>query len=774
MNFFLEAYAWEAIRDGRFSFAYGPHPLIALVLLALVPVAVWWLYRRTTRPLTPRWKALLIGLRSVALVLILLMLMRPVATTWQVNPQETYLAVLVDNSESMQITDLPNGQSRIDAVNNALFGAQAAGGSQGGIVESLAERYQVRTFGFGRDLQRISSADELDATDNVSRLNPALQGVTDQLGGLPLNAVVVISDGADNTQMDPLSVARAMGMEQIPVFTVGVGQHTIPRDVSVVDVSAVSTILDNSVFDVQVSISQHGFAGQPVTLRIMDGENEVASRTVQLGPDGSLRRFELELSPERRQPILYELQVDELDGELITRNNRYQFLVDNSERPPLNVLYIEGHPRNEFKFIRRAVDNDGSLRLASYLRTGPGRFYRQGILSPLELNDGFPTRVEDLYQYEAIVLGDIGRDFFTDAQLQLLQDFVAERGGGLLVSGMIDDAFAETELADILPVTMVRSTNLPAFLQGGVRRGPHPTGELFRPRATTAGEFSSLLRLASEDGENRRLWAALPELQGIHITGRPKPGATVLLEHPVLQYQNQPVPLMTSQRYGSGRALSIGTASTWRWQMMTHSTDESHQRLWRQFLRWLAQGALERISVNFDAPFYNQGDTVEVTATVLDERYQADNNALLWLQRVSPTGDVVDVAMDWDISEDGVYRSQFAVEDEGVYQVTVDVASAAGTGIETERRAAFVVTPSLREFNDAGLDQGLLSRIADNSGGRYYPLSDINQLVDDIEHTPSAYSREVQHDLWDRPFWLLLLIVLLCADWALRRRKGLS
>src|SRR5690554_877664 len=236
MNFFLEAYAWEAIRDGRFSFAYGPHPLIALVLLALVPVAVWWLYRRTTRPLTPRWKALLIGLRSVALVLILLMLMRPVATTWQVNPQETYLAVLVDNSESMQITDLPNGQSRIDAVNNALFGAQAAGGSQGGIVESLAERYQVRTFGFGRDLQRISSADELDATDNVSRLNPALQGVTDQLGGLPLNAVVVISDGADNTQMDPLSVARAMGMEQIPVFTVGVGQHTIPRDVSVVDV----------------------------------------------------------------------------------------------------------------------------------------------------------------------------------------------------------------------------------------------------------------------------------------------------------------------------------------------------------------------------------------------------------------------------------------------------------------------------------------------------------------------------------------------------------
>ena len=770
MNFILEQYAWEAIRDGRFSFAYGPHPLIALLLLALMPVIVWWLYRRTTRPVPRNWKALLIGLRSAVLIILLLMLMRPVVTTWQVNPQETYLAILVDNSESMQIEDLPNGQGRMDAVNLALYGRDGAGG----LVDTLGERYQVRTFGFGRDLQRASGPDDLNAADNVSDINAALQGVTEQLGGLPLSAVVVISDGADNTQMDPLITARAMGMQQLPVFTVGVGQQTIPRDVSIVDVSAASTILDSSVFDVQVSVTQQGFAGQPVALRIMDGEREVASRTVQLGPDGSLRRFELELSPDRRQPILYELQVDELDGELITRNNRYQFLVDNSERPPLNVLYIEGHPRNEFKFIRRAVEKDDSLRLASYLQTGPGRVYRQGILSPLELNDGFPTRVEDLYQYEAVVLGDIGRDFFSDDQLSLLQDFVAERGGGLLVSGMIDDTFAETALADILPVTLVRNNTLPAFLQGGIRRGDHPTGELFRPRTTAAGEFSPLLRLASEDNENRRLWAELPDLQGVHITGRPKPGATVLLEHPVLQYQSQAVPVMTTQRYGSGRSMTIGTASTWRWQMLTHSSDESHAHIWRQLLRWTAQDALERISVDFDSAFYNEGDTVEVRATVLDERYQADNNALLWLQRVSPTGDVVDMAMDWDISEDGVYRGRFSVEDEGVYQVTVDVASAAGTGIETERHAAFVVTPSLREFNDAGLDAGLLGRIAENSGGRYYPLSQIDQLVNDTEYTPSAYSREVQHDLWDRAFWLLALIALMCADWALRRRKGLS
>ena len=506
----------------------------------------------------------------------------------------------------------------------------------------------------------------------------------------------------------------------------------------------------------------------------MDGDTEVLSRSVLLGADGSSQRIDLELSPERREPILYELRVEPLDQELILQNNRYQFLVDNSERPPLNILYVEGHPRNEFKFIRRAVEGDESLRLASYLQTGPGRFYRQGINSPLELNNGFPTDAEELYTYEAVILGDIERDFLSDEQLSLLQDFVSERGGGLLLSGMLDDAFIDTVLSDLLPVTAERSTTLPAFLQGGITRGSHATGELFRPRLTPSGEFSPLLRLDSDDSENRVQWATLPELQGVYVTGRPKPGATVLLEHPSIQYQGQAAPVIATQRYGSGRTMAITTASTWRWQMLMSSEDDSHQRLWRQMLRWLSQDALERVTVDYDKPFYNVGDQVTVSARVRNEAFEPDNNASLWLQRTAPDGSVSDVAMEWDISEDGVYRSQFTVEQEGVYNTLIDVSSATGSGIENEKNTAFVVTPSLREFNNAGRDAGLLGRIAESSGGQYYDLSQINQLVSDIERTPGAYSREVQEDLWDKPWLLALLILLMCADWVARRYRGLS
>lgn len=767
MSFFWDAYVIEAIREGRFDFAYGPHPLLALLLFALIPVLVWWLYRRTTRPLSSRWKTLLITLRSAVLAILLLMLMRPVITTFEVNPQQTWLAVLVDDSASMQIADAAGGTTRQQAVASALYG-------DNGILASLSERYQVRTFAFGQSLRRINDQNEFSADANASSLEQALQQAADQLGGLPLSAVLMISDGADNANGDPLVSARDFAAREIPVFTLGVGQERIPRDVAITQVSAANTILDNSVFDVQVDVTQSGYSGRQVTLRVMDGDTEVTSRQLTLGADDSSQRVALEINPQRREPVLYELRVDELDGEIVSQNNRYQFLVDNSERPPLNILYVEGHPRNEFKFIRRATESDSSLRLASYLRTGPGRFYRQGINSPLELNNGFPTRREDLYQYEAVIMGDIGRDFFTDDQLLMLQDFVAERGGGLLVAGMLDDAFVDSVLADIMPVTLVRSDTLPGFLQGGIRRGPHATGELFTPRLTPSGEFSPLLRLDSDDALNRRQWSELPALQGIYVTGRPKPGATVLMEHPSLQFQNQALPLVATQRYGSGRSMSINTASTWRWQMLMPSADESHERLWRQMLRWLAQDSLERVTVNFDKPFYNVGDAVTVSVKVLNERYEADNNASLWLQRTDPLGNATDVAMEWDINQDGTYTSRFNVEEEGVYRVLVDVASAAGTGLETEKPAAFVVTPSLREFNNAGRDAGLLARIAESGGGRYYDIAEANQLLTEIDRVPGAYSREVQEDLWDKPWLLALLVLLMSADWMARRYRGLS
>ena len=757
-----------ALEEGTFSFAYGISPWLFGVFVLLIVAGVWLTYFKTTRPLTPGWKTFFVTTRSSVLVLILFCLLRPVITTMQAAPQETYLGVLIDDSQSMSIADLPGDQSRQAAIGEAFF--------EDGIIDELSEFFQIRTFRFDGQTQRINGMEGLSEEGTASSVDQALQYVDDQLNGLRLGGLVLVTDGADNGDSDPINAAQDFGNRRIPIFTVGVGQEDIPQDIGIVDVTAAKTVLEGSVFNVQVDVNHQGFEGQEVGLSIRDGEEIVATEVVTLGAEGVARRFDLELTPERPELIVYDLQIELQSGEIIEQNNSYSFLVDNTEKPPLDVLYIEGHPRNEYKFIRRAVQGDDSIRLATYLQTGPEKYYRQGIESPTELAEGFPASKEDLYAYEAIVLGDIEESFFNDDQLQMIDEFVAERGGGFLMSGMVDEEFIDTPIADILPVTIVEENFLPGHLRGGIRRGDHPTAELFYPRLTNNGEFSPLLRLSGEDSLNENFWRQLPELQGVYVTGRIKPGATVLLEHPVLQYQNQLLPIVAQQRYGSGRSVSVTTASTWRWQMMMHSEDQSHETIWRQLLRWLAVSAPERITIEFDREFYNVGDEVNVTALVLNDQYEPDNDATLWMQTTDPLDQVIDVPMEWNIEEDGVYRANFTVEEEGVFSLLVDVASAAGDAAvdASEKRTAFVVTPSLREYTNAEMDAVLLGRIADASGGSYFNLSDVNGLPESVEFTPNAYSLEVQIDLWDQPWLLALLILLLCIDWISRRMKGLS
>ncbi len=766
---YTEPTIFNALEEGTFSFALGISPwLFGLAVLAIF-IGVWLTYLKTTRPISPPWKAFFVVTRGSVLVLLLFCLLRPVITTIQTSPQETYLGILIDDSQSMSIADLPGGQSRRDGVKEVLF--------DGGLVEDLSDSFQIRTFRFDKDTQRIAGAGDLLQAGTASSIDQALNYVNDQLSGLRLGGLLLVSDGADNSgAADPVVTAQDFGARQVPIFTIGVGKESIPEDIGIVDVSSVETVLEGSVFTVQAGIIHQGFEGQEVEISVRDGEEVVASEIVTLGVSEVTRRYELEITPERPELIVYDLQVELQPGEIIEENNSYSFLVDNSEKSALDVLYVEGHPRNEYKFIRRALEGDESIRLATYLQTGPEKYYRQGIESSTELSSGFPSTKEELYRYEAIILGDIEENFFNADELQMIEDFVAERGGGFLMSGMVDEEFIGTPIADILPLTLIEESFLPGHLRGGTRRGDHPTGELFYPRLTNNGEFSPILRLSGEDSENGNLWRQLPELQGVFVTGRIKPGATVLMEHPVLQYQNQLLPIIAQQRYGSGRSMSVNTASTWRWQMMLPSDDQSHETLWRQVLRWLAVSSPERINIDFDREYYNVGDEVNVTVVALNDQYEPDNDATLWMQTETPGEQITDTPMEWDIEEEGVYRANFTVEEEGVFNLLVDVASAAADAEleSSEKRAAFVVTPSLREFNNAGMDAGLLGRISQESGGSYFELSDVDGLADRVEFTPNAYSREVEIDLWDKPWLLALLISLLCIDWATRRLKGLS
>ncbi|MEX1032378.1 MAG: hypothetical protein WDZ30_03380 [Cellvibrionaceae bacterium] len=758
----IQKHYLQAIIDGNLSFGVSIG-VVGMIVggLVLVGVAIAS-YRKTTRPVSSGWKATLITLRSATLLLLGFCVLEPGVLVSEVVPQETYVAVLVDDSQSMSIRDRANIPSRHEQSAELLYGRE-------NIIGRLGETFQVRTYRFSDIAQRLAGPEALTQEGGRSALGVAINQVMSELSSFPLAGMVVVSDGADNSEADPV---QGLVDASVPIYAVGVGAEEIEKDLNILDVSAAKSLLEDSIYRVQVSLSQRGYQGQRATLSITSEGQMVAEQSIRLADDGNARRYTLELSPKQKEILVYNISVEEIPGETITQNNHHTFFVDNREKRPLDILYVEGQPRNEYKFIRRAIKDDRSLRLATYLQTGPRKFLRQGIKSPQELSDGFPREADELFEYEAVIFGNIDKTLLNDEQLTLLQDFVAKRGGGFMLVGGLNESFIDSPLADLLPVEMVYESRLPSYLQGGPRHGHHPTGAEYAARLTKDGEYSPILRLDSQDNKNREKWRGLPDLQGVYVTGRAKPGASVLIEHPTLNYQNNALPILAAQRYGGGRSMVLATASSWRWQMMMPHEDESHQRLWRQMLRWLASESRQRVTLTLDRDNYNVGDTVQISAQLLDQEFEADNNGLLWLQVNDPDGEVEELPMNWELEKEGTYTQSLIVDKEGVYDLSVNVPSQADDDLQAQ--APLIVTPARREFLQAGMDSGLMRRLAATTGGRFYTVGDVGQLVDDIAFSPNAYSKQELHSIWDEPLFLYLLIALVCLEWFARRYKGLS
>jgi uncharacterized membrane protein len=555
---------------------------------------------------------------------------------------------------------------------------------------------------------------------------------------------------------------------------VGLGQNEVAKDREITQISAARSVMEGSIFDVNATVRSRGYEDREFEIIIETGDRIVASKKVKPGKNGMARRYTLELTTADEDAQVYVVRIPVEEDEVIAQNNRHAFLV-NRERKRAEILFIEGHPRNEYKFIRRAVKGDKSLRLVTYLKTGPHKFLRQGIESPQELANGYPEKKEDLYKYDAVIFGDVPKNFFTVDQLAMTREFVSERGGGFLMLGgstALEEGFIDSPIADVLPITLLREAQPAPQLQGGARMDQHPGGEKFSLRLTPEGEQAAMLRLGLQGEMNRQLWQKMPQLQGINPTGRAKPGATVLAVHPTLSHANEPLPVIAYQRYGRGRTMVIATAATWRWQMLLPHEDMSYERFWRQVLRGLAAAAPSRVELSLDKNSYGTGEQVKVRVSVADRAYAPIDDATVWLKVTDPAGTIRDVQLEWAIEEEGVYVGAFDVRQEGIHKV--EVAATSPSGDAGEASTQFLAAEPAAEFINAGMDAALLDKMAQVSGGKFYTEKNADRLVDDLKRLKKFATVEIQRDIWDMPLVLVLLFGLFGLEWWIRRRKGMA
>lgn len=779
-----------AFERGRVELA-GSWPLFAGVVLA-VAVALFVLARRSAKPGAGRGRALLLaGLRAAALALVGFALFRPQLVVSTVAPQENVVGVLFDDTASMRIADAGEGPDgaplrRADRM-IAAFPEESAAGALGPVLE---ERFVLRRFRFGADGAerlpaegRVGAALRLDGAR--TDLAAALRGAAEELGSLPVAGLVLLTDGADTTAgageaggrlEEVLLDLRERG---IRVYPVALGRSEVERDLEIGAPDLPSRILLGSDLEVRIPLSQQGYDGRTVRLEALDEGRLLASLPVRLPRGGGQRLVTLPVPAETAGIRRLRFRVAPESDEERTRNNERTALVEVEERA-LDLLYFEGQPRWEMKFLRRAVRDDRGLRVACLLRTAGGKFYRVDVADAAELAGGFPETREELFRYSGVVLGSVEASFFRADQLNMLRDLVSRRGGGLLTLGgrsaYAEGGYRDTPLAEILPFRLPPGE--PAGSGSGAPGAGAPAVSFrqLRVSPTRAGSSHPVVRLESDPEEEGGRYRTLPLLSTVNRVAAMKPGAVTLLEG-APEVGGDPEPVLAFQRFGRGQVASLTVQDFWLWQMHADMPveDQTHEILWRRLLRFLAADAPRRVEASAAPANALPGERVEITARVLDESYLAVNRATVEAAVETGSGAVEVVPLRWTGQRHGEYSAAFVPTSPGLHRITVSAGSETpGTAPEPPPATAFFEVGNVEdEFFGTGTDRALLSRIASETGGRLFEIDEARALAADLSFSETGATVVERRDLWNMPALFFALVGFLTAEWSLRRAWGL-
>jgi uncharacterized membrane protein len=405
------------------------------------------------------------------------------------------------------------------------------------------------------------------------------------------------------------------------------------------------------------------------------------------------------------------------------------------------------------------MEDERSVQLTTILRTTQNKSYRQGLKDPKEMEEGFPVRAEELFAFDALVLGTVELAWFTPSQQELIRNFVDRRGGGVLFLGgrssFSEGGWVRSPLSELIPVALPDR-------KGTFHRAPAAV------ELTAAGRDDLLTRIEEAPDRNAERWKKLPTLADYQELGPPRPGAVVLAE--LLPTSKGRLPLLATQNFGRGRTAVLATGGTWRWQMSQPLEDLSHERFWQQMLRWLVADAPSRVTAAMPRQVLSDEKQVRLRAEVRDASYQAVADAKVEARILGPEGLSAQVEMVPDPTTPGAYTLDWEAPKPGSYLTEV-IAKRGETDLGRDT-FTFLREDGVAENFGTQQNRELLTRLSAETGGSYYPISGAARLATDINYSEAGLSVREAKDLWSMPIVFLLIIGLRSAEWLLRRRWG--
>ena len=788
----------------------------ALFLLGLVLVA--WRYAKIRTDGVARWLAP--GCKILGLLLLLICLLDPLWSGQRASPGANLFVVLADDSQSLTIKDPGASETRGEQLKSLLTADKASWQVR------LEQDFDLRRYLFNSRLQSVPDFSALNFQGSQTSLVGVLNGLKDRFRDRPLAGVLLFTDGiatdAKELNFDP------QGLPPIYPVALGMPSLTraIP-DLAVSHLTITETAFEDAPVTIQADVTQTALSKAKVTATVIDETGTVVKQVTQaFSGDGGPLPFRFQIRPTKPGVSFYEVRVrteadanrggtggtsttdpasqdvllplvDPASVESTLSNNRRLVAVDRGNSK-YRILYLCGRPNWEYKFLRRAIDSDEQVQLTGVIRiakkepkfdwrskagevsnplfrgfegkTEETERYDQPVLvrlntkTPDELAEGFPKTLEQLYEFHAVIIDDLEAQFFSPDQLALLERFVSERGGGLLMLGGAESfrqgGYERTPVGRMLPISL-----------GQTPAAPTPNG--YRLLLTREGWLQPWARLRSTETEEQQRLLELPDFLTLNQAGTVKPGATVISE--VVEPTGQKLPALVVQSFGRGRSAALLIGDLWRWQLGRTDAQREKDDLgkaWRQTIRWLIADVPDRVELSPVLKSDLGQPLMRLQARVRTKEFQPQDNAAVNVSVRLPDGTTVTQPGEPSLEEAGLYESTFAARQPGRYRAEVEVIDQEGQSL-AKAETGWAVDPSADEFARVTPDVEFLTKIARETSGEVVPLEELESFVTSLPSRKAPLTEGYTIPLWHQPWMLGLIVACLCMEWGIRRWKGL-
>lgn len=760
-----------------------------LLLIPLVFFYVYSIYQKE-KGVGPFARNILILLRVAVILSLFVLIFEPVLERTESKIQKSIVLLLVDDSLSMSLKDNYASEDetlrenllkyfnvsaseltetkRMDLVNKILQRDK-------NWYKQLDEQADLKVFRFSDALSPNISIGNVNAQGRKTALGDSIMEALKDFRGKTVASMVLITDGGSNSgEVAPEEAVKLLRERNIPLYILGVGDPEEPKDLWIASVDASKIIYEREIFTADIAVNHSGMENRRVQVYLKLQDSLLESKEVVLGDSNQPQS--VQISHQFRDEGVYNLtiEVQEQSEERILVNNRYAHRLEVLNKR-IKILYLEGYPRWEYRYLKNALIRDKMMEVYCFLFSADSMFPQEISKDLKEGLKGFPTE-EELATYDVILFGDVDPNDsrLSQEQKKSIVNFVEYLGGGIaFIAGPRDmpRRYTRELLEKLFPVVIPNEFS---------ESEPQIITESFQPRLTHLGLTHPILRLLPDVEKNKQLIEKdLPGFFWHYKVERAKPGAQELLVHPKQKdetHLQKPIPLMVTQIYGTGRTLFMGIDSTWRWRYVIG--DKYFYNFWVQAIRYLSKGRLsgenKRYLLEIDRQSYHVGEQVQISLRVLDIKFKpsdAKTQEVYLDQEIENSGKLsgkpVKIELKPDKNRPGYFIGSYLLSEEGSYKIWA--VTGATQGKENEVSQRFYASFPIIEFENPQMAEKRLREL----GEFYYPHQ-VEEMVQKIK-TPSIkyHINTISEELWDKWYNLILFALLISCEWVLRKMNKL-